>query len=268
MPDETVVDALHVRVFDDPRALGVAPQQHAADGASRRDRRRAATRTSCSRPATRSSPSSPRSCSTTAIDWSRVTGFHMDEYVGIAADHPASFQRYMRERVAERLPSRRSTTSRATRPMPERGGERYAELLRDAPARPVLPRHRRERSPRVQRPARRRLRRPARRQGRRARRRVPPPAGRRGPLRDVDDVPTHAITVTIPALLRAPTVLAIVPEARKAEPVRTCVGRPDRAPRARRRSCAANRTRPSTSTPVGLADSSALEMNASVTDRT
>ncbi len=33
------------------------------------------------------------------------------------------------------------------------------------------------------------------------------------------DVPTHAITVTIPALLRASRVLAIVPEARKAEPV-------------------------------------------------
>ncbi len=35
----------------------------------------------------------------------------------------------------------------------------------------------------------------------------------------LDDVPTHAITVTIPALLRAGRVLAIVPEARKAEPV-------------------------------------------------
>ena len=35
----------------------------------------------------------------------------------------------------------------------------------------------------------------------------------------LDDVPTHAITVTIPALLRAGRVLAIVPEERKAEPV-------------------------------------------------
>jgi glucosamine-6-phosphate deaminase len=32
----------------------------------------------------------------------------------------------------------------------------------------------------------------------------------------IDDVPTHAITVTIPALLRAQRLLAIVPEARKA----------------------------------------------------
>ena len=33
-------------------------------------------------------------------------------------------------------------------------------------------------------------------------------------------MPTHAITVTIPALLRARRVLVIVPEARKARPVR------------------------------------------------
>ncbi len=38
--------------------------------------------------------------------------------------------------------------------------------------------------------------------------------------------PTHAITVTIPALLRVSTVLAIVPEARKAEPVRRALRGP------------------------------------------
>ena len=42
----------------------------------------------------------------------------------------------------------------------------------------------------------------------------------------LDDVPAHAITVTIPALLRAGQVLAIVPEARKAEPVRTALTAP------------------------------------------
>lgn len=33
------------------------------------------------------------------IDWSRIVLFHMDEYLGISANHPASFQRYMSERV-------------------------------------------------------------------------------------------------------------------------------------------------------------------------
>jgi glucosamine-6-phosphate deaminase len=41
-----------------------------------------------------------------------------------------------------------------------------------------------------------------------------------GHFRDIDDVPRTAITVTIPALLRATRVLAIVPEARKADAVR------------------------------------------------
>lgn len=32
------------------------------------------------------------------IDWSKVTAFHLDEYVGIGTDHPASFRRYLEER--------------------------------------------------------------------------------------------------------------------------------------------------------------------------
>lgn len=32
------------------------------------------------------------------IDWSKVTAFHLDEYVGLPESHPASFRRYLRER--------------------------------------------------------------------------------------------------------------------------------------------------------------------------
>jgi len=32
------------------------------------------------------------------IDWSKVTAFHLDEYVGLSEAHPASFRRYLRER--------------------------------------------------------------------------------------------------------------------------------------------------------------------------
>jgi glucosamine-6-phosphate deaminase len=33
------------------------------------------------------------------IDWRRVELFHLDEYVGLAIDHPASFRRYLLERL-------------------------------------------------------------------------------------------------------------------------------------------------------------------------
>ncbi len=38
------------------------------------------------------------------IAWPRVTAFHLDEYLGIPADHPASFRRYLRERLFGHLP--------------------------------------------------------------------------------------------------------------------------------------------------------------------
>jgi glucosamine-6-phosphate deaminase len=38
------------------------------------------------------------------IDWSKVTGFHLDEYIGMSDEHPASFRRYLRERFTSRLP--------------------------------------------------------------------------------------------------------------------------------------------------------------------
>ncbi len=38
------------------------------------------------------------------IDWSRVTGFHLDEYLGLDDQHPASFCRYLRERFVDHVP--------------------------------------------------------------------------------------------------------------------------------------------------------------------
>lgn len=38
------------------------------------------------------------------IDWSRVTCFHLDEYAGMSMDHPASFRRYLKERLVDQLP--------------------------------------------------------------------------------------------------------------------------------------------------------------------
>lgn len=39
------------------------------------------------------------------IDWGRVEIFHLDEYVGLDISHPASFRKYLKERVANKLPA-------------------------------------------------------------------------------------------------------------------------------------------------------------------
>ncbi|MDN3654248.1 glucosamine-6-phosphate deaminase [Ferruginibacter paludis] len=38
------------------------------------------------------------------IDWSKVTMFHLDEYIGLPVTHPASFRKYLRERFLSKLP--------------------------------------------------------------------------------------------------------------------------------------------------------------------
>ena len=35
------------------------------------------------------------------VDWSKVEMFHLDEYVGMSPEHPASFQKYLRERFVD-----------------------------------------------------------------------------------------------------------------------------------------------------------------------
>lgn len=38
-----------------------------------------------------------------SIDWSKITMFHLDEYVGISQSHPASFRRYLKERFIDKV---------------------------------------------------------------------------------------------------------------------------------------------------------------------
>lgn len=37
------------------------------------------------------------------IDWSKVTMFHLDEYIGLSPDHPASFRRYLQQRFVDKV---------------------------------------------------------------------------------------------------------------------------------------------------------------------
>jgi len=66
------------------------------------------------------------------IDWRRVTAFHLDEYVGLPADHPASFRRYIREHLLDHVPIARFHELRGDAPDPEAECARYTALLAEA----------------------------------------------------------------------------------------------------------------------------------------
>jgi glucosamine-6-phosphate deaminase len=161
-----------------------------------------------------------------AVDWARVVGFHMDEYCGIGPEHPASFRRYMREHIVERVHPKEFHEIHGDAPDAAAECDRYAALLREHPLDvcclgigenghlafndpPVADFNDPLDVKVVELDA------ACRRQQ----------VGE-GHFPSVDAVPTHAITVTIPALLRAHTVLAIVPEARKRGPVQRALTGP------------------------------------------
>jgi glucosamine-6-phosphate deaminase len=162
---------------------------------------------------------------TPGVPWGNVVVFHMDEYVGVEPEHTAGFQRWIRERISDRVHPRQShyIDGRAD---PETECGRYAELLRRFPLDlcclgigenghlafndPPVADFDDSRDMKVV---------------------ELDPACRlqqvhEGHFPDVETVPSRAITATIPALLRARSVLAVVPEARKAIAVRAAVAGP------------------------------------------
>jgi glucosamine-6-phosphate deaminase len=67
------------------------------------------------------------------IDWGRVEMFHLDEYVGIPDTHPASFRRYLRERIVERVEPRLFHFLAGDAPDPAAECRRVGALLARAP---------------------------------------------------------------------------------------------------------------------------------------
>lgn len=154
------------------------------------------------------------------IDWNRVEVFHMDEYVGMSADHPASFRRWVRENLITRVHPGRAHLLEGDATDVAAECRRYERLLLDAPI--VLcflgigeNGHIAFNDPHiadfddpetVKRVA---LDERCRRQQ----------VGE-GHFATLDDVPREALTLTCPALMRSENLICCVPEARKAEAVR------------------------------------------------
>ncbi len=67
------------------------------------------------------------------IDWSRIILFHLDEYLGITSDHPASFRRYLRERVEEKVCPQQFYYIAGDTLQPIAECDRYTRLLENQP---------------------------------------------------------------------------------------------------------------------------------------
>lgn len=160
------------------------------------------------------------------LPWNQVVGFHMDEYVGLPEDHPASFRRYLRENLTRRVPLARFYEIDGTKSDPRAVCREYAELLRSY--KPLLcllgigenghlafndPGEADFKDPedvkivsldsvcRQQQVS-------------------------EGWFPEVAQVPRQAITLTIPTLLRTPTLILSVPGPRKAHIVKRTVEEP------------------------------------------
>jgi len=63
------------------------------------------------------------------LPWDRICGFHMDEYVGIAREHRASFRHYLRNELTQLVRMRRFYDVDGNAPDPEKACEDYSNAL-------------------------------------------------------------------------------------------------------------------------------------------
>jgi glucosamine-6-phosphate deaminase len=66
------------------------------------------------------------------LPWERVQGFHLDEYLGMDENHPASFRRYLRENLTRRVPIGEFFEIDGSSPDPDRVQREYVAKLRAA----------------------------------------------------------------------------------------------------------------------------------------
>lgn len=154
------------------------------------------------------------------IEWERINAYHMDEYVGLAPEHPASFRNYLNRTIFEKLPFKSINLINGNAEDAYAEAKRYGELLLAHPVDMCLlgvgeNGHLAFNDPGVAKfddPVRAKV--------------VPLDEVCRqqqvndGCFEKIDEVPTHAITVTIPGLTAAKYMFCSVPAATKARAIK------------------------------------------------
>lgn len=73
------------------------------------------------------------STSLNKIDWSRITCFHLDEYLGISSDSPASFHHYLYEKIEKKVKPKKFNYIQGDALEPLSECQRYSSLLQAQP---------------------------------------------------------------------------------------------------------------------------------------
>jgi glucosamine-6-phosphate deaminase len=222
------VDSLQVQVFEDRAAAGRVAAEDVCQAIQ--ERQQTAGRANvifAAAPSQNEFLAGLVACK--EIDWSRVVAFHMDEYLGLAADHPVSFRRYLHERLfglvgLEHDRLRLIPGEQTDRPLltcleyedrllaepPDivcAGiGENGHLAFNDPPVADFLD--------------------PVQVKVVRLDQACRNQQLHDGCFENIEDVPNHAYTLTIPALLKAPFVSVVVPGPRKANAVLTALRGP------------------------------------------
>ena len=154
------------------------------------------------------------------LPWDKVVGFHMDEYLGISDQHPASFRRYLRERLTGKVKLRQFFGIDGEEPNAEETCRKYAELLRQYQPQLCLLGIGENGHLAFNDPAEADFNDPHDLKIVSLDEQCRQQQVNEGWFRSLPEVPKRAITLTIPALLRVPRLIASVPGERKAHIVR------------------------------------------------
>ena len=155
-----------------------------------------------------------------SIEWNRINAYHMDEYIGLDKDAPQGFGNFLKEHIFGLVPFKSVHYIDITTTDPEKEAERYGALLQQNPTDIVVMGigengHIAFNDPPVA--------------DFKDTKWVKPvaldPVCRQQQVNDgcfaqLADVPTHAMTLTVPTLVRAPYLFCIVPAPTKANAVR------------------------------------------------
>ena len=93
---------MHLEIFPNKESLGAAAAEKAADILTKTIQKKGRA-TFIAATGASQFEFLENLTSISSIDWSKTTMFHLDEYVGLPETHPASFRKYLKERLINKV---------------------------------------------------------------------------------------------------------------------------------------------------------------------